>query len=377
MLKRATFQNLRGYSEAELRLSLNPDLNLITGKNGAGKTTFLKVLWYLTSGNIHVAAEETPFSLATIETDDYTMTVDLTDRSNPKVDVDLPDDSREFRSKTTDELDFEDLVDDDEDGILEEAGNFTEDFGRSLFFPTFRRVEGGYTIPRDPPLLPRLINRSARMRNPLEEGLAQISRRLSNMGHDFVCSISTNDIVSLVLDKYNYATEQYSTAQQELSSEIIEEIRHYEQGEILDLSNADEVLKRIKSAIESVDSQRIELMSSLNAVQDLVMEIFDHRGISFGQRFSFGEKTEAILSEYLSAGEKQMLSFICYNAFYDNAVIFIDEPELSLHVDWQRQLFPTLECQGTTNQFIVATHSPFIYSKYPEKEILLGTDRGD
>jgi predicted ATP-binding protein involved in virulence len=48
-----------------------------------------------------------------------------------------------------------------------------------------------------------------------------------------------------------------------------------------------------------------------------------------------------------------------------------------LHVDWQRQLFPTLLSQGISNQFIIATHSPFIYSKYPDKEILLGYDRGD
>jgi predicted ATP-dependent endonuclease of OLD family len=72
-----------------------------------------------------------------------------------------------------------------------------------------------------------------------------------------------------------------------------------------------------------------------------------------------------------------MLSFICYNAFYRESVVFIDEPELSLHVDWQRQLFTILQNQQSSNQFIIATHSPFIYSKYPDKEISLGDDRGD
>ena len=42
-----------------------------------------------------------------------------------------------------------------------------------------------------------------------------------------------------------------------------------------------------------------------------------------------------------------MLSFLCYNAFSENTAIFIDEPELSLHVDWQRLLLPTLLEQGT------------------------------
>ena len=32
--------------------------------------------------------------------------------------------------------------------------------------------------------------------------------------------------------------------------------------------------------------------------------------------------------------------------------------------------------QETDNQFIVSTHSPFIYSKYPEKELALALDKG-
>ncbi len=59
------------------------------------------------------------------------------------------------------------------------------------------------------------------------------------------------------------------------------------------------------------------------------------------------------------------------------ALIIIDEPELSLHVDWQRQLFAILIGQEASNQFVVATHSPFIYSKYPDKEIQLDAERGD
>ena len=71
-----------------------------------------------------------------------------------------------------------------------------------------------------------------------------------------------------------------------------------------------------------------------------------------------------------------MLSFLCYNAFASNSCIFIDEPEISLHVDWQRTLFPTLLAQSTSNQFIITTHSPFIYSKYADKELVLNPDRG-
>ena len=98
--------------------------------------------------------------------------------------------------------------------------------------------------------------------------------------------------------------------------------------------------------------------------------------IRLSPQLSFGDAATAINSDALSAGEKQMLSFLCYNAFVKNSVVVIDEPELSLHVDWQRLLFPILKEQGTSNQFILATHSPFIYSKFPDKEIMLSEDRG-
>lgn len=375
MIKSITVQNLRGSTEPSFTVTLNHDLNIITGKNGSGKTTLLKLIWYLISGNIHRAIVETPFSYATIELNEYSMSIDISDPDHPEITVDRFGEERIFKKLSVNELDEHDMFElDDEDPIVE-AGGFTEDFGQSLYFPTFRRVEGGYTIPRSNSR--RVLATQNRRASSIEDAFSEISRRLSNMGHRFICSVSTDDIVQLVLNKYNSINEQYSSSQQKLSAELISEIRAFQdKSSVLPMSTAEEVLNRIKNAIEQVDQQRASLMQSLNAVQSIVISLFNKKSISFEDRYSFGEKTNAILSEHLSAGEKQILSFICYNAFYDNTTIFIDEPELSLHVDWQRQLFPILEAQSSTNQFIIATHSPFIYSKYPEKEIVLN-DRGD
>lgn len=378
MLKQLRVQGLRGYKADELYIEFNADLNLLTGRNGAGKTTVLKLVWYLLSGNFAIAIDETPFKVATLVTDEYSMTVDLSE-SHPSVLVDLNGEEYSFRRRTQEENDALDFFDVEEENTLEQAAEFVEDIGSSLFFPTFRRVEGGYTIPKDVRYIRTGLLRQTRARSPIDEAFDEISRRLSREQHRFICSVSTNDIVNLVLNKLGEATTRYSSSQQQLSNNIIEQIRNYEQkdGSIPGLDTADNVLSRIKRAIEQVDQERVSLMSSLNAVQELVVKLFDHKGISFASRYSFGDETASTLAENLSAGEKQMLSFICYNAFYDNSAIFIDEPELSLHVDWQRQLFPILEAQETTNQFIISTHSPFIYSKYPEKEILLDEDRGD
>lgn len=176
-------------------------------------------------------------------------------------------------------------------------------------------------------------------------------------------------------------SEISSRFQTNMTQEIISDIRSFRMKQAShEESQAEEagtVLDEIAAKIEQIDIRRDKTMAPFRAVQDLVSKIFRHKAIQINKSLSFGDAADAISSDLLSAGEKQMLSFICYNAFYNEIPIFIDEPELSLHVDWQRTLFPTLESQGKSNQFIIATHSPFIYSKYPEKEIALVNSRGE
>lgn len=57
----------------------NDSLNIITGSNGSGKTTFLKACWYLYSGNIGNALREITFRRMEIETDQLTLTVTCSD----------------------------------------------------------------------------------------------------------------------------------------------------------------------------------------------------------------------------------------------------------------------------------------------------------
>ena len=88
------------------------------------------------------------------------------------------------------------------------------------------------------------------------------------------------------------------------------------------------------------------------------------------------DRSNSLTINNLSAGEKQLLTFVAFNIFHNDTIFFIDEPELSLHVDWQSKLFSLLKEQNPTNQFIISTHSPFIYSLFPDKELIIDSDKG-
>lgn len=331
----------------------------------------MKLVWYIISGRIVRALIEVDFVRITIKTDEYEVEVIRTGSNTCRVRWKVGDKETIF-----------------EDGEADEDGDFmnAEDIpnrrmakiGPTIFFPTFRRIEGGFSInEREPFDTPR------RVVGDIPAAFTALATSLSNSHHTFVAAVATSDIERLLLKQYTDASEQANAVQQSTSESIINEIKEFKEDKAesradtdANTPSAEVVLDKIKSMIEAMESERRGALSQYNSIRDLVMRILRHSGLKVG-RLSFGDAAAAINSDALSAGEKQMLSFLCYNAFYDHGCIFVDEPELSLHVDWQRQLFPTLLNQEKDNQFIIATHSPFIYSRYPDKEIKLQDDRGD
>ena len=346
--------------------NLDGSLNILTGRNGAGKTNILKLLWYIMSGNIFLALKEIPFQRATLSTDEYVCTVHRLGSQHCRVEWESNSEKIIFE-------DDEDDIHDFSESAESKANSLLIGVGSSVFFPTFRRIEGGYSLDGSRGRI------SARQKNDVEESLVALSRKLTNGKHGFVSAISTVDIVELLLRRYTELSSLASLAQQRTSSEIIDKIKLFksDQPGVDPAGAANSLLDDIRVTIESMERQREEFMAPFEVLKKTVAFLFRHAGIKIDARFSFGDAANAVNSAALSAGEKQMLSFVCYNAFYKESVIFIDEPELSLHVDWQRQLFSFLQSQQTSNQFIIATHSPFIYSKYPENEIIIDPDRGD
>lgn len=77
-----------------------------------------------------------------------------------------------------------------------------------------------------------------------------------------------------------------------------------------------------------------------------------------------GRRAEGPLNlENLSSGEKQIVSILSsvYLLRQRDCAIFLDEPELSLSMGWQRKLIPHIMDSGRCKFLLATTHSPFMF----------------
>lgn len=116
----------------------------------------------------------------------------------------------------------------------------------------------------------------------------------------------------------------------------------------------------------SIEAKLGALTPLKNIIYELIKTInsnFLNKTISYNisEGFTLLHKKEFISFEDLSSGEKQFLLLLCNTITSKEKATFfiIDEPEISLNVKWQRKLLKTLLNFGKNNdvQFIVATHS--------------------
>ncbi len=91
---------------------------------------------------------------------------------------------------------------------------------------------------------------------------------------------------------------------------------------------------------------------------------YDPKSFSYSIRVESRNGEKRVMSiEQLSSGEKQIVALFCYLYLLDNTpqMIIIDEPELSLSVDWQEKILEDVLKGPMCRSLVVATQSPFVY----------------
>ena len=108
-----------------------------------------------------------------------------------------------------------------------------------------------------------------------------------------------------------------------------------------------------------------EFSAAKTKFQDLVDDFFSDTGkkiVRTENEIRFSQIGETLVPYQLSSGEKQML-VILLTVLVENEepyVLFMDEPEISLHVEWQQRLIETILNLNPNVQIILTTHSPAV-----------------
>ena len=123
---------------------------------------------------------------------------------------------------------------------------------------------------------------------------------------------------------------------------------------------------RIIEKLQTGDAEAAQQMSQKKTrFQDIVDELFSDTGkkiIRTANELQFTQIGEVLLPYRLSSGEKQILIILLTVLVEDNQpyVLFMDEPEVSLHLEWQKRLVDLCLELNPNVQIILTTHSPAI-----------------
>lgn len=120
----------------------------------------------------------------------------------------------------------------------------------------------------------------------------------------------------------------------------------------------------IEILMKGDNSSGIEsLMQSKKNYFDMIDDMFEFSGKSVvrgSDELCFATKNCIITPYQLSSGEKQLLIILTTVLIQNNkpSILIMDEPELSLHHEWQRKLLSNIITLNNNVQIISTTHSP-------------------
>ena len=139
-------------------------------------------------------------------------------------------------------------------------------------------------------------------------------------------------------------------------------------GSLLDIQlyNLQNIGNRIIEQLQQGHADAAQQLSQKKTrFQDMVDELFADTGkriVRTENEIRFTQIGEVLVPYQLSSGEKQLLAILLTVLVQDDQpyVLFMDEPEVSLHIEWQKRLIDLILELNPHVQIILTTHSPAV-----------------
>ena len=276
MIQSLEVKGLNNRDDGNFNLHFHEDLNIFTGSNGSGKTTLLKLIWHLISGHLEQIFPEIPFHHLLIETDSFSLTLSRSKPDKIEFSWKFPEEKKQQQTMTIDSetgtIDRKDVG-----KINELEKRIARTMKSSLFFPTFRRIEGVFSeIPRNTnDSAVRFLGSAAEM---LQVSMSRFSSEVSTNEHKFIASISTEDINELLTQKYADIYENINDRQSQILEDISRKMqKNPDKGKV---SEIPQDASAILDAIQKVNKEREQLSKPFSVLSELSRKILRYNAIS-------------------------------------------------------------------------------------------------
>lgn len=176
--------------------------------------------------------------------------------------------------------------------------------------------------------------------------------------------------------------KQYAIFFEDYSSLIKGIENQFELKDMFALFTAFNEMKKIQGIVDiaaEAEKQKAKVMSPielyLNTVNDFISTSDFEKKIEINidgrMHFTTKDSEKALSIQYLSSGERQLIVFFANLIFgvkdTTSGIFVVDEPELSLHLSWQKVFVKKALEVNKNVQFIFATHAPEIIGNYRDK----------
>lgn len=186
-------------------------------------------------------------------------------------------------------------------------------------------------------------------------------------------SVTTFDCNMPDEEKYKqYITLKKDKVRSELDLALDETLNKYYKYLAFISRQVENTVKNKKDNLDSILNLYNRKTSFINKVNELFAPTRKKWDEASNEVRFLLEDGKPIPPQELSSGEKQLL-ILLFSTLTQNGEEFItfwDEPEISMHIDWQRALIRTVREINPSAQLIIATHSPSIIYEGWEKKIV-------
>ena len=274
------------------------------------------------------------------------------------------------------------IKDEEAEMLKKQLGTIREDLkSEVLFYPTYRKIEAPqekifFADDEDVEITNKYISFGM---NDVEQQIntllfqlrSSTNRAYTEINSKIINDLATEELAKLINDVKKIDIHKFDVVIDRIGKDNItcyENLKKFIEGKITNLPNGDFLTYYINKLISIYDNQK-PLSDRLLKFTEVCNKYLVNKRFNYDEStlqvdiISNDDDISSIDIDDLSSGEKQIVSIFAkvYLGLSTPSILIIDEPEISLSIEWQKQFLKDIYDSHKISLLIATTHSPFIF----------------